>query len=498
MKKFLLAFILVFSLLATSTVNAAAAPKVYVNNEEVKFANKPIVQNGTTMVPFRNLLESLNANVDYNTATKTITASTANITVKLVLGEKVAVKNGEIIQLSVAPYVKDGVTYVPLRFLSQSLDYAVDYKNNTIYIATSSNTPAASGKNLTTEEIGKQSNRVAFIETYDSTGKLRGTGSGVSIAEGIITNYHVISGASKAIVYLDNNKYETNVILKYDTKRDLALLQLNKANLPVIKIGDSTQVKQGEAIVTIGSPLGYSNTLSTGIVSNPLREVEGQPYIQISAPIDHGSSGGALFNMKGELVGLTTWKVDSSANLNFAIPSSSIKTFLNQANNQITMEVLSNTVTDIMTAYMLDDYLNYDLDYIYNGYIDLDLYWDVMISDDEPNYLAVANIFDYEQFIVLHQALESGGTSMEDLYRFILQDVQENMGIKNLSVMFVLEAYWDFTPDNSLVDSDFYSFDGEYYDISFPFSIAERDGNKFIYYTNPLLSDIKYSANVYQ
>lgn len=511
MKKILLAFILVFSVMfiSSNTVLAASSPKILLNNEEVRFANKPIVQNGRTMVPFRNLLESLNASIDYNSATRTITSSTANVTVKLVLGEKVAVKNGELIQLSVAPYVRDGVTYVPLRFLSQSFNYVVDYKDSTIFISTGnqSSSSAASNsasnnttnqtKNLTTEEIGKQSNRIAYIETFDSNGKIKGTGSGVSVDAGILTNYHVLIGATKAIVYLDDIKYETNIILKHDTDRDLALIQINKDNQPVIKIGDSTNVVQGEAIVAIGSPLGFSNTLSTGIISNKLRQVDGQSYIQFTAPIDYGSSGGALLNMRGELIGLTSAKMDSSASINFAIPSSDIVDFLDQPNTQITMEDLLTTAVDDTAMSLLQVYLNEELYFIYNDYVSLNLDWVVIKPEEETNYVAVAVVSNYRQFYDLHQAMANGNFTMGDLYHFVFQDVEENMGIKDLSVLIGIDSHTTTAPDSSLIDYDYINYNGSSYHIDYVFGMAVREGNRFIYYINPMISQDEYYSYIY-
>ena len=86
--------------------------------------------------------------------------------------------------------------------------------------------------------------------------------------------------------------------------------------------GDSTAVAGGQNIFAIGSPLGLDNTISQGIISNPNRVVDGLGYIQTTAPISHGSSGGALINDRGELIGITSAGFEDGQNLNLAVPIS--------------------------------------------------------------------------------------------------------------------------------------------------------------------------------
>lgn len=162
-------------------------------------------------------------------------------------------------------------------------------------------------------------------------------GSGVLISPygHVVTNFHVIESSP----YMAKTQFESAdgfvlerdlILLGYDIQQDLAVLQLKNRNdisLKPIPLGTASSVSPGQAIVTIGSPGGMMNSVSDGIVSG-IRESGGQTLIQITAPISQGSSGGALLNMKGELIGLTTFQIDESENLNFAISASDIKTLI--------------------------------------------------------------------------------------------------------------------------------------------------------------------------
>lgn len=498
MKRTFMAFLIAILLVSSSNiVNAASptlAPKVLVNGLEITFPNKPIVVNGTTMVPFRNLLESLNARVEYNTDTRTITTSANNTTIQLVLGEKVAVKNGQILQLTQAPYVKNNVTYVPLRVLSQSFGYAVDYKNNTVYINTGTSTISQSSDNkptLTVQEIGKLTDRVAYIELYNSKGKLFASGSGVVVDSngGILTNYHVIQGATKAIVYIGSEKYETQTILKQDERRDLALIKINKSNLPYVSIGKSSSIDLGESVVTLGSPLGFSNTLSTGVISN----VDRLGYIQFTAPIDSGSSGGALFNMKGELIGITTALVSSSANINFAIPSDDVTKFLKTASEPFDMVGVTKSGEDRAVALQNIDLIKSLLnDYFYSFYneeIEFDVYWFVSFDEEKEEYKLTGCLDDYGQYVDLVKYFSREPSEMGDLYFMLFDALEEELNLKNIFIYFIVLSSTTDAPNPSYIDSKHVHYEDGEYGFVYYFSHAVREGNTIQYVPHYLINN---------
>ena len=156
-----------------------------------------------------------------------------------------------------------------------------------------------------------------------------GAGSGVILSEDglIVTNYHVVAGASQVTVTLSDGKNYEAKIVGEDDQDDLALIRINAGNLPAAVLGTSGDLKVGDGVVAIGNPLGkLGGTVTDGIVSALDREIEidGQSYrlLQTNAAINPGNSGGGLFNMRGELVGIVNAKVSESSveGLGFAIP----------------------------------------------------------------------------------------------------------------------------------------------------------------------------------
>lgn len=181
---------------------------------------------------------------------------------------------------------------------------------------------------LTAEKIYKKvSDAVVVIYAYDSNNQLSKQGSGVVINDKgyIVTNYHVLSGNDRLEV-LHNKEIVPYVdIIGIDVTKDILILKIEEKKFPAIKIGDSKNLIIGQRIYAIGSPLGFENSISEGIISGLRSYGEaGKNYIQITASISPGSSGGAVVNDKGELIGISTLTMKEGQNLNFAIPINDI------------------------------------------------------------------------------------------------------------------------------------------------------------------------------
>lgn len=173
-----------------------------------------------------------------------------------------------------------------------------------------------------------------------------GLGSGFFIHEDgyLLTNAHVIEGENpEALTVCQFVKTADGVQEKAFTKvrivavagrYDLALLKVeDSGKFPVVDIADSTILKQGDAVFTIGSPLGLTRSISEGVVAQPQRYIEQGNniygfYIQMTAAISPGNSGGPLFNMKGQILGMNSMGATQGQNIGLAIPSDWIKTFL--------------------------------------------------------------------------------------------------------------------------------------------------------------------------
>ncbi len=183
-------------------------------------------------------------------------------------------------------------------------------------------TPASS--ELSAEEIyAKCSPGVFYIEVYDRAGYATGSGSGFFISpDGMaVTNYHVIDGAYTAKITLpaSGEVYDVAGVYDYDENEDWAVLRIGGSGFSPLTVSER-EVVGGAAIYAIGSPRGLQNTISSGIISSPSRLLGDVPHIQFSAPISPGSSGGALINAYGEVIGITASTRKDSQNLNFALP----------------------------------------------------------------------------------------------------------------------------------------------------------------------------------
>ena len=189
-------------------------------------------------------------------------------------------------------------------------------------------------KDLDIKEIAKNSKSVVCLNIKDSSGNITAMGSGFIVSSDgiVVTNYHVIEDAYAAEAVLeDGTKYAVEGVFNYNKDSDIAVLKLKGAqNLPAVTLGDSDLVEIADKIVAIGSPEGYKNTVSDGIVSGLNRDstVRKGKDIQITAGIANGSSGGALFNMKGEVIGITYAGINTTGNLGFAIPINEVKPYL--------------------------------------------------------------------------------------------------------------------------------------------------------------------------
>ncbi len=180
---------------------------------------------------------------------------------------------------------------------------------------------------ITTEIVSTNS----FLGQYIS----QGAGSGVIFTTDgyIITNHHVIDGASKVNVTLRNGTSYSAKVIGDDAKTDLALLKIEATGLtPAILVADSDQLKVGQTAIAIGNPLGQlGGTVTSGIVSALGREIEiggeTMTLLQTSAAINPGNSGGGLFDDKGSLIGIVNAKSSGSdiEGLGFAIPANTVK-----------------------------------------------------------------------------------------------------------------------------------------------------------------------------
>ncbi len=182
----------------------------------------------------------------------------------------------------------------------------------------------------TFEELAQLASSIVMIAVHDIKGDMKATGSGIMIGrEGfILTNAHVVKeGAFFSVRIEDDEKvYLTREIIKINGQLDLAVIRIERKLTPLPIFNGRTKLVRGQKVVAIGSPLGLFNSVSDGIISG-FRRIKEVDMIQFTAPISHGSSGGAVLNMNGEVIGISTAGIDSGQNINLAVDYESIRMF---------------------------------------------------------------------------------------------------------------------------------------------------------------------------
>lgn len=178
-----------------------------------------------------------------------------------------------------------------------------------------------------TKKIAEAAQSVVMLHCYDNEDNLVATASGVVLfdSQTVVTNYHVIDGVYRISSETENDLwFSLDEVVNYDVKKDIAILHTSAATgLTPLKTGDYLSLEKGEKIIAIGSPLGIKNTISDGIVSG-IAKLDGIDIIQTTASVSAGSSGGALFNNAGEVVGITAATIIEGQNLNFAVPINTV------------------------------------------------------------------------------------------------------------------------------------------------------------------------------
>lgn len=173
------------------------------------------------------------------------------------------------------------------------------------------------------EVFTKVKDAVVLIESYDYDGTKSSQGSGVILnSKGImVTNLHNYAGNEKIKIIHNGIEIPGGDIIGLDLKKDILVMKISENSFPEIPIGVTGDLKIGAKCFTVGSPLGFENSVSEGLISGirQLEEKDNQTFIQFTADIAPGSSGGAVLNDKGELIGISTLGIKGYAGYNFAV-----------------------------------------------------------------------------------------------------------------------------------------------------------------------------------
>lgn len=177
-------------------------------------------------------------------------------------------------------------------------------------------------------DLARPAVAVLTVGGRDGKGESLGTGFVVS-ADGLIaTNFHVIDvGRGVTVELADGKRYEATAVHAADRERDLAVIRIDAKGLTPLELGDSTAMKDGQAVVAVGNPQGLKRSVVAGVLSSR-REMEGKPMLQLAIPVEPGNSGGPVLDMEGRVVGVVSSKSLVTPNLGFAVAVESLKPLL--------------------------------------------------------------------------------------------------------------------------------------------------------------------------
>lgn len=309
-------------------------------------------------------------------------------------------------------------------------------------------------------DIAKNAESIVMLNCTTTDGDAIGSGVIISSSGEIVTNYHVIEGATSiSVSFNDGSQYGGDVYVQdYDKSLDLAIIKINKTGLKAVTIDDSSTVKQGESIVAIGSPYGFFNTVTDGIIS----AIRNNGF-QISAAINPGSSGGGLFNSKGKLIGITYSGVTEADNLGFAIPVNNLQNLTDKKMlSLITFTNSTSTSTTIATIqppgdiYIVSE--TYDTAYInWDPVVGADYYYFYYQKDGDTDfwYDKEANGSQMKFYHNSGFSVEYYGLQPETRYNVIITSVKNNVESADSKTYSFIKGYGD-SDSNSNSNSIFY------------------------------------------
>lgn len=210
--------------------------------------------------------------------------------------------------------------------------------------------PAAASSLTTAEIVKRVSPAVVAISSLASGGESTGSGVVIDPSGLIVTNVHVIAGARAVKVRLPNGDIFDQVKVRaFDDRKDLAIIQVAGFKLPSVILGDSDETVVGQNVVLIGNPHRLDNSVSAGVVSG-IRVLDGFRVIQTDAAANAGNSGGPLLNSGGEAIGILSFKVRGSENLNFVIPSNYVRGMLGSLEEPLSLDEFSLRLAKVVDS----------------------------------------------------------------------------------------------------------------------------------------------------
>ena len=218
------------------------------------------------------------------------------------------------------------------------------------------------GRSFDSAAIAKKvSPAVVLIKGTTDTGEVLGTGFIISSDGKIATNLHVIQGMEHGGVQLaSGDKYDSFSVLAFDARKDIAIIKITGFDLPTVALGNSNDLQVGEPVLVVGSPLGLQGSVSTGVVSSVRDDPTGGGFkvLQTDASVNHGNSGGPMVNSQSEVIGIVTFKLSGTDNLNFVIPVNYLRGLMEspEPGTRMTLRELQSTLSSTSDVFKSDDF----------------------------------------------------------------------------------------------------------------------------------------------
>jgi S1-C subfamily serine protease len=258
--------------------------------------------------PIREIFGCHDYEVNWDHNQKKVVISNKERLLELKIGEKLVLNKGCIDESYSSLLIIRSMVYIPVSFVEE-------YVRNHPFT-------------LEKESMDKILESVVMVETYDGDDNKLETGSGFFISSDgtLVTSFHLIEFAETMKVILNDNTTHKAKLISGNKEVDLALLRVKDLRefKPVI-LANEPKLFSGQNIFVVSSPFGLINSVSTGVVSHPNRKFGNGTMLQITAPVYYGSSGGAVFNQEGEVIGIVSGGSTNAPGINLAIPVVGIK-----------------------------------------------------------------------------------------------------------------------------------------------------------------------------
>jgi S1-C subfamily serine protease len=198
---------------------------------------------------------------------------------------------------------------------------------------------------------------VVLIKGTTVAGDVLGTGFIISSDGKIATNLHVIQNLHTGGVQLaSGDKFDSFLVLAFDARKDIAIIKIPGFDLPFVPLGNSNNIQVGEPVLVVGSPLGLQGSVTTGVISSMRDDPSGGGFkvLQTDASANPGNSGGPLVNRQSEVIGIVTFKILGSENLNFAIPVNYLRGLMDSPASAISLDQLGSKLSNAPDVFKSD------------------------------------------------------------------------------------------------------------------------------------------------